>query len=63
MNHSWKHHHHETTTNEDATDSDRAVTDEASADDTSESPYESVFEDPMRVRSQEYVDLELAGTT
>ena len=61
MNHSWKHHHHEsTTTNEDATDSDRAVADEASADDTSESPYESVFENPTRLGTEEFVDLELA---
>ena len=60
MNHSWKHHHHETTTSEDATDSDRVVGDEASANDESESPYESVFENPTRVGTEEYVDLELA---
>ena len=60
MNHRWKHHHHETTPNEDATDSDRVVADEGSANDTSESPYESVFENPTRVATEEYVDLELA---
>ncbi len=60
MNHNWSHHrHHETTKSEDATDSDRVAADEASADDRSES-YESVFENPARVGTAEYVDLELA---
>ena len=60
MNHNWRHHHHhETTSSEDATDGDRGVSDEASADDPSES-YESVFENPAQVGTVEFVDLELA---
>jgi hypothetical protein len=60
MNHHWSHHHHhETTRGEDATDSDRVVAGEASADDPSES-YESVFENPAQLGTVEFVDLELA---
>ena len=61
MNHHWSRHHHETATSEDDTERDRVESGSASADESGgAAQYESVFENPERVGTAEYIDVELA---